>query len=418
MCNNTKKDLPVVLQINVSANYGSTGRIAEMIGRYAKEDGYECYMAYGRDFRPGELNYYRIGGGASIKCHFLLSRLFDRQGFGSYWATRQLIQYIKKIGPTVIHLHNIHGYYLNYRLLFRYLKDVNIPIVWTMHDCWPFTGHCSHFAFIGCDKWKTGCVNCPGLGVYPPSVLLDNSSQNYQLKKELFSAVKDRLTIIPVSNWLEGLVKESFLKDATIKTIHNGIDTDTFRDMGMKYPNLPKDKKIVLAVTGVWDEKKGFNDVLELSGILSDEYRIVMVGLTLRQLSMLPKNIIGIQRTDNLAQLASLYATADVYINPTWEDNFPTTNIEALACGTPVITYRTGGSVEAITPETGAIVEQGDITALKSEIERICSLDRNILKTKCREHAVAYFEMRDRYREYIDIYDTILKRKIKADETN
>lgn len=400
-----------LLQINVSANFGSTGRIAEMIGHYAKENGYECYMAYGRDFRSGELNYYRIGSDTSIKCHYLLSRLFDRQGFGSYWATRQLIKYIKTINPTIIHLHNIHGYYINYRLLFQYLKEVNIPVVWTMHDCWPFTGHCSHFAFIGCDKWKTCCENCPGLRVYPPSVFLDNSRENYRLKKELFSGIIDRLTIIPVSNWLEDLVRESYLKGANIKTIHNGIDTSTFRDMGTTYPNLPKNKKIVLAVTGVWDEKKGFNDVLELSKILSDEYRIVMVGLTAKQLTMIPQNIIGIMRMDNLAQLASLYATADVYINPTWEDNFPTTNIEALSCGTPVITYRTGGSVEAVTSETGAVVEQGDINALKSEIERICSLDRNILKTKCREHAVANFEMRDRYKEYIDLYDTILNHK-------
>lgn len=400
-----------LLQINVSANFGSTGRIAEMIGHYAKENGYECYMAYGRDFRPEELNYYRIGSDTSIKCHYLLSRLFDRQGFGSYWATHQLIKYIKTIDPTIIHLHNIHGYYINYRLLFQYLKEVNIPVVWTMHDCWPFTGHCSHFAFIGCDKWKTCCEKCPGLRVYPPSIFLDNSRKNYRLKKELFSAIIDRLTIIPVSNWLEDLVRESYLKGAKIKTIHNGIDTSTFQDMGTTYPNLPKDKKIVLAVTGVWDEKKGFNDVLELSKILSDEYRIVMVGLTAKQLTMIPQNIIGIMRTDNLAQLASLYATADVYINPTWEDNFPTTNIEALSCGTPVITYRTGGSVEAVTSETGAVVEQGDINALKSEIERICSLDRNILKTKCREHAVANFEMRDRYKEYIDLYDTILNHK-------
>lgn len=397
-----------LLQINVSANFGSTGRIAEMIGRVAQSKGYESYIAYGRDFRPSELKCYKIGNSLSIKWHYLLSRYLDMQGLGSVIATKRLVREIKRINPSIIHLHNIHGYYINYQILFNFLKTTNVPIVWTLHDCWPFTGHCSHFAFINCDKWKTGCKNCQGLSVYPKSVLLDHSSRNFALKKELFASVADRLTLVSVSNWLENLVKESFLKEANVVTIHNGVDTNAFCIQEQPYKGLPDGKKIVLAVTGVWDEKKGFRDVLELSKIMSDKYQLVMVGLTQKQVSMLPENIIGITRTDSLSQLAALYSTADVYINPTWEDNFPTTNLEALACGTPVITYKTGGSVEAVTPETGSVVNQGDVRTLYSEIERLCSLDREVLRKDCRERAVKHFEMSDRYTDYLNLYESLL----------
>lgn len=400
-----------LLQINVSANFGSTGRIAEMIGRVARNKGYDSYIAYGRDYRPSELKCYKIGNSLSIKWHYLMSRYLDMQGLGSVIATKRLVREIKRINPSIIHLHNIHGHYINYRILFNYLKTTDVPIVWTLHDCWPFTGHCSHFAFINCDKWKTGCSKCPGLSVYPNCVFLDHSSRNYALKKELFASVADRLTLVPVSNWLEQLVKESFLKKANVVTIHNGVDTNAFCIQEQSYKGLPDGKKIVLAVTGVWDEKKGLRDVIELSKIMSDKYQLVMVGLTQKQVSLLPENIIGITRTDSLSQLAALYSTADVYINPTWEDNFPTTNLEALACGTPVITYKTGGSVEAVTPETGSVVNQGDVKALYTEIERLCSMDRDDLRKYCRERAVKHFEMSDRYTDYLNLYESLLNNR-------
>lgn len=401
--------MPIVFQINSSCNRGSTGRISEMIGLAAKKRGYDCYMAYGRYYQPSDLKIIKVGNLFTLGLHLLGSRLLDNHGLMSVSSTKHLVKQIKEINPDIIHLHNIHGYFINYKILFEYLASTNIQVVWTLHDCWLFTGHCSHFVTVGCEKWKTQCYDCPLIKDYPKS-FMDRSSRNYRLKKELFTTLIDRLTLVPVSNWLAGYVKDSFLKGANIHTIHNGINTDIFKYTNKVYQGLPKGKKIVLAVSGVWTSKKGLNDIEQLSKILDGSFQIVVVGLTSKQIKSFPSTIMGIEHTESLEELVVLYSSADVYINPTWEDNFPTTNLEALACGTPVITYRTGGSVEAVTPETGSIVEQGDVNSLKKEIERICSLERDDLRVLCRKRAVEEFEMTDRYEEYVDIYDSLLNR--------
>ena len=403
--------MKTLYQINSSCNRGSTGRIAEMIGRTAITHGYGCYMAYGRYYQPSDLQVLKMGNGFTNAMHVAFSRIFDNHGLMSSGPTKILVEQMKSVKPDIVHLHNIHGYFLNYKILFDYLKSTQVPIVWTLHDCWAFTGHCGYFDVIGCDKWKTGCNSCPGKSYYPKSILFDRSKRNYELKKELFTSVVDRLTLVPVSNWLEGFVKESFLKDAKIKTIHNGVDTSVFKPSPVPYPNISSDKKIVLGVAAIWDYRKGLDDIAKLATMLDNEYQIVVVGLSQKQKNKLPDNIIGIELTESVEQLVSLYSMASVFINPTKEDNFPTTNLEALACGTPVITYRTGGSVEAVSPETGSIVEQGNVTALKEEIVRICSCDRDSLRTLCRERAVSKFEMNNRYEEYIALYDTLLNTK-------
>ena len=397
----------VLFQINSSCNRGSTGRIAELIGRKAKEIGLECYIAYGRHFLPTELHPIKIGNTFYNGVHMAASRIMDNHGLLSIEPTKQLVSEMKAIKPDIVHLHNIHGYYINYKILFEYLIEANMPVVWTLHDCWPFTGHCCHFEFVGCDRWKTGCYKCPGLSVYPKSHLMDKSRRNYALKKELFTGIIERLTIVPVSEWLEGLVKKSFLKDANIETIHNGVDTTVFRVMEERSPKLPEGKKIVLAVASVWDSKKGYDDLSKISKKLPEDYQMVVVGLSAKQVKALPPSIIGIERTDSVDQLASIYSTADVYINPTYEDNFPTTNLEALACGTPVITYSTGGSAEAINAETGASVKQGDIEGLCEAIKKFSSIDRSKIKILCRKRVLDNFEMNNCYSKYIDLYESL-----------
>lgn len=403
--------MPKLLQINVSANAGSTGKIAEQISRTAQAAGWMSYIAYGKRANESSSELIRVGNWCDIINHGIQTRLFDRHGLGSVNATRKLINQLENLDVDVVHLHNIHDYYINYKILFSYIKERNLPVVWTLHDCWPFTGHCSHFDFIGCGKWQTHCGNCPGKGTYPKSLLFDRSKKNYDDKKEAFCSVLDKLTLIPVSNWLEGFVQKSFLKGARrIETIHNGIDINLFHPtkdttIRAKY-GIPKTNKIVLGVAAPWTKRKGLEDFIQLTKKLKNDYVIVLVGLSADQQKEMPQGIIGIPRTENQSELVSLYSEASVFVNPTYEDNYPTTNLEALACGTPVITYRTGGSPEAITSNTGAVVEKGDITTL---CECIMSKSKEVgaSNTMCREWAIENCNSEIVYERYMKIYESL-----------
>lgn len=397
-----------ILQINSVVNYGSTGRIAEEIGQTLIESGGESYIAYGRFPRESQSQTIRIGGNWNMRMHGLYTRIFDRHGLASGNATKKLIRQIDAIKPDIIHLHNLHGYYLNYKILFHYLAKINIPIVWTLHDCWAYTGHCSHYTYAQCNRWKEECYQCPNKKDYPQSLCIDRSKQNFRDKETAFCSVQ-KMVLVPVSNWLAGEVRQSFLQDYPIQVIHNGIDLDVFKP----YPSVKekygiKDKFLILGVANIWSERKGLNDFINLSKQLPTDSVILLVGLSDKQLQQLPINIIGLKRTENVKELAELYASADVFVNPTWEDNFPTTNIEALACGTPVITYRTGGSVEAVTPETGFIVEQGDIAGLVNAIQTIKANKKRTYAQVCRERALSCFDKKDKYAEYIQLYKNII----------
>lgn len=409
--------MPTLLQINVVNNWGSTGRIAEEIGQVAITNDWNSYIAFGRKERESQSNKIKIGNQWDFFWHLLLTRLFDRHGLASKRATRKLITKIEQIKPDIIHLHNIHGYYLNYEILFEYLLKAKIPVVWTLHDCWPFTGHCAHFASIGCNKWQTGCGHCPQKDTYPKSIFIDRSKKNFEDKQKYFTDCKSLITLVPVSDWLADLVFHSFLKKIAIKRIYNGINIDFFspiskdkkKEILLKY-NI-KNKFVILGITSVWSIKKGLNDFVQLSKLLPNDSVILLVGLTKKQIDTLPKSIIGIGKTENINELAAIYSTADVFVNPTWEDNFPTTNLEALACGTPVITYRTGGSVEAISDDTGFIVEQGDIEGLVKAIEIIKTNGKDKYSDNCRKRAIANFNKEDRYKEYLDLYKELLNKK-------
>ena len=400
-----------LLQIDTCLGVGSTGRITENIAKIIQHQYWSAFIVHGARFvkRPSVMTDFQSVSIADEYMHYAESIVLDNHGLASRRASYKVVDVIKRMQPDVIHLHCIHGYYLNYPILFDYLSSVNIPIVWTLHDCWPITGHCSHFDFIGCDRWKTGCGHCPGLSVYPRSLFVDRSARNWRLKKECFTSVLDRLTIVPVSNWLESFVRQSFLKDATIQTIHNGVDIETFSPKevtSQKDKYSLGDKKVVLGVALPWTARKGFEDMIRLADILpSDEYQVMMVGLSDKQLKHLPSNIIGVKRTNSAAELAELYSLATVFVNPTYEDNFPTVNIEALACGTPVITYRTGGSPEAIDDETGIVVEKGDVAGMASAV---ASIDKHAFSAPCRARALRLFDKDKCFEKYIRLYERLL----------
>lgn len=392
-----------LLQINVTANWGSTGKIAEQIGQCAIAHGWDSYIAYGRWYNPSQSHLIKIGDKLNMYQHYAEQRIFDNEGLCSRRATKEFIKRIDEIKPNVIQLHNIHDHYLNYRLLFEYLNKTDIKVVWTFHDCWAFTGHCFHFITKGCERWKSGCFDCPLQHEYPKT-LFDRSRKNYTMKKNLFGA-NNNLTIIACSEWIANFVRQSFLKYKPIYVINNGIDLNVFKDS----ENLGTNKKTfhVLAVSNVWNKDKGFDDILKLREILSNEYEITIVDVTKQQLNSLPQGIVGIERTQNVHELIALYSKAEVFINPTYADNFPTVNLEALACGTPVITYRTGGSPEAIDEKTGIVVEQGDLNGLAVAIQKM--KENPLSSADCRKRAEDYFERDKCYDMYIDLYDSLLK---------
>lgn len=390
-----------IIQINECLHF-STGKIAQQIGEAVVESGWDSYIAYSsrESAIPCSSQIIRVGGFFNPYFHYVEGRLFDREGLSSRRATRELVKKIHEINPDIVQLHNIHDHWLNYQVLFEYLNSTEIKVVWTFHDCWAFTGHCFHFVTKDCNKWKTGCDKCPLQREYPKT-LLDRSKKNYELKKQLFTA-NPNLTIVACSKWMANLAKQSFLHDKRIEVIHNGIDLNVFKPSGSK----PNDGLFrVLAVSNVWNKEKGFYDILKLRKQLPAEYEIIIVGLTKDQLKELPKGIKGVQRTQNVQEMVELYSSSDVLINPTYADTFPTINIEALSCGTPVITYKTGGSPEIIDEKTGVVVEQGNLEALA---EAIISLRKHPFDSKeCRKRAEALFNKDERFRDYIKLYEQL-----------
>ena len=395
-----------IVQINVACNYGSTGRIIEQLGILAQKRGYESYIFHSARYAYKSAHQsFCFGSLLDEYLHGLKSFIFDSHGLGSNQATLKVIEKIDQISPDIIHLHNLHGYYINYQILFEYLKCKDIPIIWTLHDCWAFTGHCAHFSCIGCNKWQSECFECPQKHAYPYSIF-DFSRRNFLLKREAFIGCKD-LTIVPVSNWLADLLKKSFLNCYPIKRIYNGIDTNVFNILNknnLKCKLGIQNKFVLLGVASSWGYKKGFDDFITLSKMLSNDIVIIMVGLNSRQIKELPSNIIGISRTNNIIELAKLYSSADLFLNLTYEDTFPTTNLEAMSCGTPVLTYETGGSPEALQPNLGFVVKQGDLENVLSCVNKV--KNGETMEGICyRNHVVERFKIEDRYEEYIQLYD-------------
>lgn len=394
-----------VLQINSVCGIGSTGRIATDIHNILIEEGHESHIAFGRGVSNNTNNIIKIGKNIDNYMHVAKTRVFDKHGFGSQKATVDFIKRVKELKPDIIHLHNIHGYYINVEILFNYIKAANIPVVWTLHDCWSFTGHCAYFDFVGCEKWVDGCHKCPDKKAYPSSFFIDNSQNNYLRKKRIFSNVNN-LSIVTPSNWLSNLVSKSpILNYYPVEVINNGIDLNVFKptqsSLRTKY-NLTN-KFIVLGVASVWDRRKGLEDFVKLSNKLSENFTIVLIGLSSKQIKELPENIIGIKKTNSTAELAEWYSLADIYFNPTYEDNYPTTNLEALACGTKVITYYTGGSHEVIDENCGHVINKGDLSSVE---EIVTNYQINNVGNKLVNHSV--LDRSEVAKKYIELYERVI----------
>lgn len=402
---------PKLLQINVAANWGSHGRIAEEIGLEAMAQGWESYIAYGRYANPSQSQLVKVGDLFDHCLHGAQSLLLDRHGLGSCWPTKKLIKEIERIQPDLIHLHNIHGFYLNYPILFRYLATLDIPVVWTLHDCWAFTGHCAWPIHGHCDRFQQQCYRCPLQSKgYPKSFLLDRSRSNFKRKQRCFRSLKD-LHLVTVSQWLETQVRQSFMQDMDIRTIYNGLDTEVFRPTGIQPVSVTDGHPLVLGVCNAWYDWKGLDDIAQLRDLLPDEYEIMVVGVNEDQMHRLPEGITCIRRTDSVNQLAEIYSQADVFVNPSKVESFGMTTAEALACGTPAIVYDTSACPEVVDNNTGRVVPLGDVRALSKAVVDLCSQpNRKEMRKACRERARSLFDRKDRYKEYLHLYDSLLNR--------
>ena len=400
-----------VLQINSVANSGSTGRIAEEIGNVLLANGHESYIAYGRGIAQSSSILYKIGSDVDVYLHGAYTLLTDKHGLGiaSIGATKKLINWIEALSPDLIAFHSAHGYYLNLPLLFSFFKKSQIPIVWTLFDCWSFTGHCSYFDDINCPKWKSHCEKCPKHKNYPSS-WVDNSFQNFEEKRRLFTSL-NKMEIIAHSKWLGGLVKESFLKDYRVHVTPSAINLDLFKPLesNLRERFQLGDRKVILGCASTWSNRKGYKDFIELSKTINQDYQIVMIGLDEKELKSLPANIIGLKRTESIEELAQWYSLAYVFANPTTQDNFPTTNLEALACGTPVITYNTGGSPEAIDDKTGFVVEKGDIQGVVEKVEVLKGMNYEEVSKACRLRAEELYDKKTRYLDYLRVFEGMVE---------
>ena len=393
-----------IVYINIG-NFGSTGMIVNGISENAKLNGFDVLKCYPElpINSPKADDDYIISSNIVRKINNLLGFVTGYSGLFSFFTTRKLINRISSFNPDIIHLHNIHSSFLNFPMLFRYIAKNNIKLVWTLHDCWAFTGRCPYFTMVGCDKWKCGCCKCEYPKLNYPRTLIDKSKKMWILKKNIFTSIRN-VTIVTPSHWLEMLIKESFLNVLPVVTINNGIDTHVFKptknDFREKY-NI-ENKFVVLGVAFGWGPRKGLDVFIELSRRLNDRYQIVLVGTDKDIDSILPKNIISIHRTNSRKELAGIYTASDVFVNPTREDNYPTVNMEAISCGTPVITFNTGGSPEIIDNTCGVVVDPNDIDSIVTEIKGIC-LSKKYSEEACLKRAKS-FNMNDKYQEYIDLY--------------
>lgn len=396
-----------ILQINQTDMF-STGNIMLNISRIARERGHIMFTASKKtrmslQHRRADPFHTYLGTRLEHTLHRYFSWMTDLQDCGSVLSTVQLILLIKRVKPDLIHLHDIVGWYVNVELLFTFLRKYNCPVIWTFHDCWAFTGRCIHFDTVGCNRWKDGCGNCPQIDYMPKSWWFDLSAWNFRRKKRLFTSLSN-LTIVTPSEWLADLTRQSFFTNIHVKVINNGINLNVFKPTkGTLYEELMSSgKKIVLGVAGTWSVRKGIDTMRRVADELPDDYMVVIVGEDGESNAKLRY----IKRTTNQKELAQIYTAADVFVNPTLEDNFPTVNLEALACGTPIVTYRTGGSPESVSETTGIVVQQGKFDSLLQATISVCSKGKKHYESACVASAQKY-DMHARYNDYVDLYDKV-----------
>ncbi|MGL5260355.1 MAG: glycosyltransferase [Lachnospiraceae bacterium] len=407
-----------ILQINTVGKSGSIATIMHSLSREMEKHSITNCIAYGRNGSPHGISSHKFGNSPDFYFHVLGNFIYGKAGFYSDYTTKQFIKWIKEYQPDLIHMHNLHGFYLNIELLFEYLKTTNIPIVWTLHDCWSFTGHCAYFDSISCSKWKSGCKNCRiHRTTYPYALLFDASKSNYARKKEAFCNVPN-LTLVTPSNWLKDNVLHSFLKDYPVHVIANGIDPTLFfkEDEKKSLQKLQKiyaihpHKKILLGVCNVWDKRKGLLYFEAIADTYREEFQVILIGLNARQIKYFKKKydtdtVLPLGRTKTRDELRHFFNIASLFVNPTLEDNFPTTNLESLACGTPVVTFQSGGSGEAISSNCGAVVGQGDIAELFLAIDQLDSYSSE----ECQAHFLEHYTESCFSSQYLSLYYSLIK---------
>lgn len=391
-----------VVQINATCGIGSTGKICVGISQVLTAANIENYILCSKN------NGYPLGiacaGSRYIKLQALKSKLLGNYGFNSKRVTQKMIAELERIQPDIVHLHNIHGHDCNLEMLFTYFRRKGTKLIWTFHDCWAFTAYCPHFTMAKCDKWRSYCGECAQYRNY--TWFFDRSQVLFEKKKKLFTDLN--LTIVSPSRWLADLVKQSFLKECPVSVIHNGINLNVFQPVTGSFRekfNL-ENKKIVLGVSFGWGPKKGLDVFIELAQRLPKDYQVVLVGTDPNVDQLLPENLVSIHRTQNQQELAEIYAASDVFVNPTREENYPTVNMEALACGTPVLTFRTGGSPEMLNETCGSVVPCDDVDALEKEILRICN-GKPYTEEACLKKA-GEFDKNERFKEYLNLYERII----------
>lgn len=395
-----------LIQINTVCNT-STGKLMGDIQRKANELGYETLSIVGRRKVFQDIRCEKIGNGVSFWIHVIINTVFDRQGYGSYFLTKKIVSRLRKEKPDIIHLHNLHGYYINLPILFDFLsKEFKGKIFWTFHDCWPVTGHCAYFTAVGCEKWKNGCNKCPNKTEYPISLFLDASGKNYEDKRKMFNSL-DNLTIITPSEWLAEIVKESYLNRYPVRVVNNGIDLKKFsyrkpqNEIFKKY-GINKEKKTILGVASIWDARKGMKDFLLLAKSLSAEYQILLVGLSQKQIQGLPENIVGVGRTENQEELAMIYSLAQVFMNPSLEESFSLVTVEAIACGTPVIVLDTSAVKELVCDDNGIVLSRHEPEDYMKAIRKLeeKQLKRETIMETARKYGADAFAQK-----VIDLYE-------------
>ena len=401
--------MPKLLQINSVVNTGSTGRIAEQLGQMVMAHGWESYIAYGREARDSKSHLIKIGNRFQVYFHALCSKYLDNHGLMSYFATRSFLKELDILKPDVVHLHNIHGYYLNYPLLFDYLSKHNIPTIITMHDFWLMTGHCAYIN-KSCDRWKNECGNCPRLDQYPSSKV-DKTFRNLSLKASIFSNLPN-VILVPVSRWLGRYADVSILRNLHQEVIYNGIDINVFKPFTNKKTTLTEinwQKFTIMSIATRWTEANGFFEVLKLSNILPDDCQIVMVGVDDEQIKSLPSNVIGLKKTESFIQLQELYSKSDVIFNPNTEVTFGLVTVEAMACGTPAVVLRDTAGEELVDDETGFVIDRTE--QVLEIIPIIKRMNKEQVANACRQRVSVNFEAEKQYQKYFDLYNKLVKNR-------
>lgn len=400
-----------ILFINTTYKIGSTGRIVAELGNTIEAQGDEAFYAYGLgEHNNDEVHFHKMGDKLYRKCNILLTRLFGNHGYYNYIATYKLVNWIEKIHPDVIHLHNLHNHYLNVGILFAYIKKHNIPVIWTLHDNWSYTGWCANYENSGCERWKNGCHDCQCKNKYPFTWFFDRSKGNFYRKKRDFLGV-DNLIVVTPSEWLAREVNYSFLNGYKMVVINNGIDINTFRPRKSDFKRNHKIEKMLLAVAGNWSKYKGIEFLQYIAANLEKDWTLVIVGINRKQRSVFEgKQAVLIPRTNDVNKLAGIYSSADVFINPTLEDIFPNVNMEALACGTPVVTFATGGAKETVSKDTGCIVQKGDWKEMLRTATQI--IKKEELYINCVARAQELYDKDKNYQKYLELYQGMYQKGI------